>query len=139
MFGMADIMLEIKLAHNINSITLSQNNYIDSLIGFYGMSNCKPVSTPLVLNLHLEASATSQKEEFMALKVNYQSSVGSLSYLSSATRSDLSYSVGALSQFLENHRIHHWEALLHILRYLKGTNNIYLSYQRNLEEPPVAY
>ncbi|MBW0535220.1 hypothetical protein O181_074935 [Austropuccinia psidii MF-1] len=139
MLGIADLMLGIKITHNDNAITLSKNHYIDSLLELYGMSNCKPVSTPLVPNLHLEAATTSEKEEFLALKINYRSAIGSLSYLSSATRPDLSYSVSALSQFLENPGIHHWKAFLHVLRYLKGTNNIELNYQRNLEEPPVAY
>ncbi|MBW0579364.1 hypothetical protein O181_119079 [Austropuccinia psidii MF-1] len=139
MLGVADLMLGIKITHNNDAITLSQNHYIDSLLELYGMSNCKPVSTPLVLNLHLEAATTSKKEEFSALKINYRSAIGSLSYLSSATRPDLSYSVSALSQFLGNPGIHHWKAFLHVIRYLKCTNDIELNYQRNLIEPPVAY
>ncbi|MBW0484006.1 hypothetical protein O181_023721 [Austropuccinia psidii MF-1] len=107
MLGIADLMLGIKITHNENAITLSQNHYIYSLLELFGMSNCKPVFTPLVPNLHLEAATTSEKEEFLALKINYQSAIGSLSYLSSATRPDLLYSGSALSQSLENPGTHH--------------------------------
>ncbi|MBW0469571.1 hypothetical protein O181_009286 [Austropuccinia psidii MF-1] len=138
MLGISDLILGIKITHNDNAITLSQNHYIYSLLELYGMSNCKLVSTPLVPNLHLEAPTT-EKEEFLALKFNYRSAIGSLSYLSSATRPDLLYSVSVLSHFLQNPGIHHWKAFFHVLQYLEGTNNIELNYQRNLEEPPVSY
>ncbi|MBW0563818.1 hypothetical protein O181_103533 [Austropuccinia psidii MF-1] len=139
MIGMADLMLGIKITHKAEAITLSQNHYIDSLLELYGMSNCKPVSTPLSPNLHLEGALISEREEFQALNINYRSAVGSLSYLSSATRPHLSYSVSALSQFLENPGMQHWKAFLHVLKYLRGTNDIELNYQRNLDQPPIAY
>ncbi|MBW0499046.1 hypothetical protein O181_038761 [Austropuccinia psidii MF-1] len=103
------------------------------------MNNCKPTATPLIPNSHLKAASRTEQEEFLSLKVNYQSAVGSLSYLSTATRPDLSYLISTLSQFLENPGILHWKAFLHVLKYLKGTNNAGLMYKRNVEKPPVAY
>ncbi|MBW0542513.1 hypothetical protein O181_082228 [Austropuccinia psidii MF-1] len=63
----------------------------------------------------------------------------SLSYLSTATRPDLSYSISALSQFLENPGIQHWKAFLHVLKYLKGTHHLGLVYSKNIVKSPVAY
>ncbi|MBW0473974.1 hypothetical protein O181_013689 [Austropuccinia psidii MF-1] len=54
LLGMADLMLGIKIIHQPDSITLIQSHYIDSLLDIYGMSNCKPVATPLIPNIHLE-------------------------------------------------------------------------------------
>ncbi|MBW0503680.1 hypothetical protein O181_043395 [Austropuccinia psidii MF-1] len=139
MIGRADLMLGIKITHKAEAITFFQNHYIYSLLELYGMSNCKPVSTPLIPNLHLEGASISEKEKFQALNSNYRSAVGSLSYLCSATRPDLSHSVSTLSQFLEKPGIQHWKAFLHVLRYLRGTNDIELNYQRNIDQPPIAY
>ncbi|MBW0471254.1 hypothetical protein O181_010969 [Austropuccinia psidii MF-1] len=136
---MEDLMLGIKITHKAEVITLSQSHHIDSLLELYGMSSCKPVSIPLIPNLHLEGALIFEREEFQTVKINYQSAVESLSYLSSATRPDLSYSVSTLSKFLENPGIQHWKSFLHILRYLRGTKNIELNYQRNIEQPPIAY
>ncbi|MBW0480138.1 hypothetical protein O181_019853 [Austropuccinia psidii MF-1] len=139
LLGSADLMLGIKIIHQPDTITLTQSHYIDSLLESYGMSNCKHTTTPLIPNMHFEAASRTFQEEFASLKLNYRSAVGSLSYLSTATRPDLSYSVSALSQFLENPGIQHWKAFLHVLKYLKGTSEIGLVYRKNTSKLPVAY
>lgn len=50
----------------------------------------------------------------------YQQLIGKLLYLAN-TRSDLSYSVNLLSQFVDTLRMPHYNALVKILRYLKNT------------------
>ncbi|MBW0526731.1 hypothetical protein O181_066446 [Austropuccinia psidii MF-1] len=89
-------MLGIKVIHQPDTITLTQSHYIDSLLESYGMTNCKHTATPLIPNMHLEAASRTDQEEFSFLEINYQSAVGSLSYLSTATQPDLSYSLSAL-------------------------------------------
>ena len=50
----------------------------------------------------------------------YQRLVGKLIYLSH-TRPDIAYVVGIVSQFMHSPQEDHWEAVLRIVRYLKGT------------------
>ena len=50
----------------------------------------------------------------------YRQLVGSLIYLT-VTRPDLAYSVHLVSQFMSAPRSTHYAAVLHILRYIKGT------------------
>ena len=50
----------------------------------------------------------------------YRCLVGSLVYLT-ITRPDISYAVHQMSQYLSAPRSTHYVAVLHILRYLKGT------------------
>ncbi|MBW0535737.1 hypothetical protein O181_075452 [Austropuccinia psidii MF-1] len=136
--GLADLMLGKKVTHEENLITLSQCHSIDSLLDLYGMTNCKPVATALMPNTHLEAASDEDKKNFSVLNVNYHSAIRSLSYLSTATRPDLSFAISALSQFLESPGIQHWHAFPHVLKYLKGTSSIGLTYFRNNQEPPTA-
>ncbi|MBW0515080.1 hypothetical protein O181_054795 [Austropuccinia psidii MF-1] len=114
MLGLANLMLGIKITHEENSITLSQCHYIDSLLDLYGMTNCKSVATALIPNTHLEEPLDQERESFLALNVNYQSTIESLD-------------------------IQHWQAFLHLLKYLKGTSTIGLTYCRDNQEPPTAY
>ena len=59
----------------------------------------------------------------------YQAMVGSLLYLSTKTRPDIAYAVGVAASF-----VRHWTALKRILRYLRGTHDYGLSYQREKED-----
>ncbi|MBW0477190.1 hypothetical protein O181_016905 [Austropuccinia psidii MF-1] len=115
MMGLADLVLGIKLTHHPNSITFSQSHYINSLLDLYGMSECKPMATLLILNSNLEAASDLDRVAFLSLNINYHSAIESLSYLSTATIPDLSFLVSTLSQFLESPRIQHWNAFLHVL------------------------
>jgi hypothetical protein len=57
-------------------------------------------------------------------------------YLASATRSDISFAVSKLSQFISNLGDKHWHALERVLHYLKGTMSYgihYTGYPRVLE------
>ena len=63
----------------------------------------------------------STKPENEALCRYYRSAVGSLMYVMVATRPDLAYAVGALSQFMANPSEEHVIAAKRVLRYLKGT------------------
>ncbi|MBW0565721.1 hypothetical protein O181_105436, partial [Austropuccinia psidii MF-1] len=58
----------------------------------------------------------------------YRSAIGSINYLSTATRPDLSFAVSSLSQFLDRPGIKHWQGFLHVLRYLNGTQDLGLTY-----------
>ncbi|MBW0468951.1 hypothetical protein O181_008666 [Austropuccinia psidii MF-1] len=89
------------------------------------------VSTPLTPQDHLKPVMDQEIQEFNKLKINYISAIGSINFLSTATRTDLSFAVSALSQYLENQGIKHWKAFNHVLKYLQGTQDIGLHYIRS--------
>ena len=77
---------------------------------------------PLSPYSKLSAAASPQTLEARALMVDvlYRSAIGSLMYLAVCTRLDISAAVNSLSKFNADPREAHWEAVQHILRYLKG-------------------
>jgi len=60
----------------------------------------------------------------------YQQIIGSLVYLVIGTRPDLVYTVSALSQFSSEPTTQHMRILKEVLRYLKGTRNLTLTYRK---------
>ena len=56
-------------------------------------------------------------------KTVYQSAVGSLLYLSTRTRPDITYAVSCVAKFCAKPTRQHWSAVKRIMRYLIGTVN----------------
>ncbi|MBW0533978.1 hypothetical protein O181_073693 [Austropuccinia psidii MF-1] len=119
-----DLMLGIKIQKMKNSISLDQQHFTEALLEQYGMNACKTVTTPLTPNEHLRPATDNKTSAFKNLKVNYRSAIGSIDYLSTATRPDLSFSVSTLSQYLEWPGMKHWQAFLHFLKYLRGSISV---------------
>ncbi|MBW0537169.1 hypothetical protein O181_076884 [Austropuccinia psidii MF-1] len=103
------------------------------------MMDYRPSPTPLVTNEHLLPATSNEITKLKSLKINFRSAVGSINYLSSATQPDLSFAVSTLSQYLEYPGIRHWHAFLHVLFYLKGTQDLGLNYPANLPKGIVAW
>ena len=94
------------------------------------MSKAKTVCSPLASHLKLsyKQCPTSEKDMKETSKVPYASVVGSLMYVMVCTRPDITHAVGVVSQFLINPGNEHWEAVKWILRYLRGTSKVFLSF-----------
>ena len=58
----------------------------------------------------------------------YSEAVGSLLYLASATRLDISYAVNVLSRHQVSPTENDWTMVKRVFRYLKGTKSMYLRY-----------
>ena len=89
------------------------------------MSECNPAHTLL------ESRCKFGKESHPSVNsTTYQSLMGSLRYLTH-TRPDLMFSVGYLSRYIENPTTEHMSAIKRILRYVKGTLELGLVYEKN--------
>lgn len=64
--------------------------------------------------------------------------VGSLIYLT-ATRRDISYTVSYISHFMLAPKAEHWPASKHVLRYVKGTANFDVLYNRSKDPRFAGY
>ncbi|CAL1390068.1 unnamed protein product [Linum trigynum] len=117
--GELSFFLGLEVSRNSTGILLSQRKYIGDLLDDHNFSECHPVSTPMELNLKLSSQSGAQ----LADGRQYRSIVGSLIYLS-ATRSDISYAVQIVSQFMANPTVDHLAVVHRILRYLKGTQDL---------------
>jgi hypothetical protein len=118
-------ILGIEITVINNGITLSQRAYINKILDKFGMSNCKPVGTPIEPNLNLHKG---EPEDQIEKPTEYQSIIGSLMYASIATRPDFTHAVTALSQYSSCPTEDHLRAAKQTLRYFNGTKDWNLFY-----------
>ena len=124
--GLLSWLLGIQIEHSNSSLTLSQSAYIDRILSKFSMQNCNPVSTPIDQNNRLMAV---KKGETRVDPRLYQQIIGSIMYLVSGTRPDLAYTITHLSQYNSDPTISHLNAAKRVLRYLKGTRDLKLTYK----------
>ncbi len=63
----------------------------------------------------------------------YRSVIGSLLYLSTSTRPDISFAVSNVARFSANPTKRHWIGVKRILRYLIGTPDLGLHYSSSVQ------
>ena len=107
-------------------ILIPQRHYVLNLLYKFGLTDCKPMSTPLDRNLKIDADSGTA----VCDPTKYRQLIGSLIYLT-ITRPNLSYSVGLLSQFMPNPRNLHLEYTRRILRYVSATMDYNIVYKSN--------
>ena len=74
------------------------------------------------------------QEEDVNLTELYRSALGSVMYAMLGTRPDIAFAVGLLGRFASRPGQVHWQAMKHLLRYLKGTADFKLCYQARSQD-----
>ena len=116
--------LGMRIYYNLNNqvISIDQEKYIEDLLEKFSMHNCKPVATPLIPD-----STVNKEEPDISLDehdvTKFQELIGGLMYL-----------VGQLARVMSQPSKLHWSATKHVLRYLKGTKGLSLTYGNARDE-----
>lgn len=124
--GSIRLFLGIKFERGNEEITMSQCAYIDAVLKKFNMSDCNPISNPLPSKLNFEALNSDERCDAPC-----QSLIGCLMYIMLSTRPDLSTAVNILSRFASKNNKELWQCLKRVLRYLKGSRALKLTYKRN--------
>jgi transposase InsO family protein len=122
--------IEITRDRKQKKITITQTKYIETILAKYGLQDANPVRTPLDPNVKLEPGDS----EPQGRSNNYASLIGSLMYAAVATRPDIAFAVNQLASFTANPTMCHWTAAKRVLRYLKGTKDIGITYSQSGSE-----
>lgn len=118
--------LKLDIAEDKSSIKVSQPQYVESVLERFCLVNCNPAKSPLPQRLSLVTGTPEEVE--VAKDVPYQQLVGCLQWIASSTRPDISYAVSQLSRFNSAWTLQHWTAAKHVLRYLKGSSDVGITY-----------
>jgi len=116
--------LGISFEQTILGIFLHQKAYTHSILQEFGMTACKPATTPLPEGHIL---VTNMESPYID-STYYGRLVGKLIFLT-ITRPDIAYAVSRLSSYMSRPQEAHLEAAKHLLRYLQGTLNLGILYR----------
>ena len=107
-----------------DGLKISQEGYTRDLVARYGISQLEPVPLPKI-------EEREEKEDFsMADLRKAQSIVGELLWLSTKSRPDIAYGVGAIGRMVHQRPNYAYEMGVHILKYLFGTLEYGLIYRK---------
>jgi len=120
-------LLGIEILHTATGLELRQTQYITNILTRFAMENSRPVSTPIDPKAPLVKADESEPAYEKQL---YQQMIGSLMYLVTCTRPDLSFVVLFLSRFSSHPLLCHHTAVKRVFRYLAGTHSTSLVYTR---------
>ena len=125
-FGEISEILGVRVRRDNETLFLDQSKYAEEVLRRFGMDSFKEIGTPLNTGEKLSKSSMSEEEGVFP----YREAIGSIMYLMLMTRPDLAASVQILSRFMEKPTRIHWEAIKRVLRYIQGTKEIGLKFQR---------
>ena len=97
------------------------------------MHKSKPTPAPIVKGDNFgKHQCLKNKYELEQMKaIPYASAVGSLQYAQVCTRPDLSFVTGILGRYQSNPSIEHWKIVKKVLRHVRGTTGLMLTYRKS--------
>lgn len=133
--GDASFVVGLRILRNDQkqSISIDQMSYISKMLARFGLSECNPVSSPMDARQKLSQADCPQTDEERKQMDGkpYRELIGCLMYISHMTRpDDIFFATCLLSRFNSDPGEKHWGAAKRILRYLKGTHDMKLTYMK---------
>jgi hypothetical protein len=141
--GKTKFCLDLQLEHISSGILVHQSAYIQNILEKFNMDKAYPSKTPMVVrSLDRDKDPFRPKdddEEILGLEFPYLTVIGALMYLANCTRPDISFAIKLLARYNSSPMKMHWVGVKNILRYLQGTKDLGLFYQKNQERTIVGY
>jgi histone deacetylase 1/2 len=126
--GDLNLFLGVEVQKMHNGIVLNQSKYAHDIMSRVGMLNCTGVLTPLSSSEKITAQQGDPLGPDDSTK--YRNLVGALQYIT-LTRPDISFAVNKVCQYLHAPSTVHWAAAKRILRYVKHTMAVGLTFLKS--------
>lgn len=97
--------MEIKRNREKRTIFIHQKSYIDRIIAYFDMDQAKPVSIPADPRVTLCSRNINTNTPYSPIP--YREAIGSLLFIATVSRPDISYAVGLISRFLNKYELSH--------------------------------
>jgi hypothetical protein len=132
--GEASFILGIEIHRDRRKevLGLSQKAYLEKVLKKFSMHACNHTLAPIVKGDKYGSlqSPRNQYEIDQTKSVPYASAVGSLIYAQVCTCLDLAFVTRMLGRYQKYPGVSHWNRIKKALRYIQGTNDLMLTYER---------
>ena len=121
--------MEVKRDYDQGTLAITQTDYVENLLERFEMQNANVAHRP---GYGQELSSEQPEDKLLGaqgIKL-YQSITGSLLYLAQCTRYGLCYAVNQLTRACNRPAEVHMTAAKHVLRYLRGTPDLPITYRK---------
>ncbi|CAL8084835.1 unnamed protein product [Prunus armeniaca] len=120
--GSMKYFLGIQVQQSEKGIFIYQEKYAENLLKRFNMLNCKPMDTPMAINLKLSSNDGAPRAD-----------------ASMYTWPDIVHAVSVVSRFMNDPNNHHFAAVKRILRYVQGTKGYGIKYTQEKESILVGF
>ena len=134
MIGELTHFLGLQICQQDSGIFLSQSKYAKNLVKKFGLESASSIRTPMSPNVKLTVDLLGKSVDPSL----YRSMIGSLLYLT-ASRPDISYSVGVCARYQANPKESHMTALKRIKKYVKTTVEFGVWYSKDTSDVLAGY
>ncbi|OWY99509.1 Integrase, catalytic core protein, partial [Phytophthora megakarya] len=125
--GLLSQYLGIEVSQTSTKITIRQEKYSREILQKFGYDGAHAVGNPMETNARLVHVDDDEEND---TRFPYREAIGMLMYLATSTRPDLAFVVSQLSCFVTKPSTKHVGTLKRVLRYLVGTVDYGISYER---------
>lgn len=126
--GIAKFCLGFEIDQDLvnHTVRISQRQYVQGVLEKFRMADCRGADTlfPVGTKLSKEMGPKTTEEQELMNGKDYLGALGSIMYAMLGTRPDLAFPIGVLSRYSSNPGITHWNAMMHVLRYMKCTSDL---------------
>ena len=141
--GKTKFCLGLQIEHLHSGILVHQSVYVQKLLEKFNMDKAYPNKTPMVVrSLDKEKDIfrpREEGEEILGSEYPYLSLIGALMYLANSTRPDIAFAVNLLARHSAAPTKRHWTGAKQILRYLNGTKDLGLFFQKTNDPSLIGY
>ena len=134
MIGELNHFLRLQIHQQESGIFLSQSKYAKNLVKKFGLKSTSSVRTPISPNVKLIVDLLGKSVDSFL----YRSMIGSLLYLT-ASRPNISYSVGVCVKYQANLKEYHMISLKRIIKYVKSTADFGVWYSKDTNDVLAGY
>ena len=134
MIGELIHFLGLQIRQQDSGISLSQSKYAKNLVKKFSLESASSVRTPMSPNVKLIVDLLGKNVDPSL----YRSMIGSLLYLT-ASRLDISYSVGVCARYQANPKEPHMTALKRIIKYVKIIAEFGVWYSKDTSDVLAGY
>ena len=134
MIGELNHFLGLQIRQQESSIFISQSKYAENLVKKFGLESASPIRTSMSPNVKLIIGLLGKNVDSSL----YRSMIGSLLYFT-ASRPNISYSVGVCARYQANPKESYMITLKRIIKYVKATADSGVWYSKDTNDGLTGY